>query len=202
MKNIKALIDNREGSALALALLILMVMAVVSTATIMSTNTGLSLTAEFKQNRQALYSADGGADYGFGVIERAIANDQSIDSADTANANVTIDTTDSDSDGITDLELEIQGASVNNSDSYSDATPDAQVTIMDNTMNIDIDYLSSQLMPGASTESAARYEGIGAGSSGGVGLYYKVESGMTTSSGTTAVVRIYFKCVEGGGRCL
>jgi len=195
-----------DGAALVLALLILMVLTLLASVAINVVSGGLTDSGVYRDKQLRLHMADSGTEYGFALIERAIANGTDLDTTDTTATNIALDPTDTNTDGTTDLGDEIKGQDVNNADSYSDATPDATVTILSDIVKIDIDYVKTSQMSGSSSEFSSRYEGIGSGGAGGVGLYYRIDSSHDTTSvstGTlTTAVDINYKCIEGGGRCL
>ena len=194
-------LKNEEGTALILALLVTTILTMFTMVAAMSTSNGMRAVTGYKNRTAALYKADGAADYSAGIIARAIGNDLQIDAADLGSANVSIDITDSDGDGITDLEDEIMGITTLGVDTYASTPPNVTIAVANSKVNMDIDFVRSKQLPGSSTEFAARYEGIGAGSSGGIGLYYGVEANGTNAD-RNATVRVHYKCVEGGGRCL
>lgn len=191
----KRVLNTESGSALILSLLVLMVLSLMATVAVNSTNTGVRAAGVYKSYQETLYLADGGANYAYAIIERTIGNEMAVDATDTANVTVTAD-----------LELEIQGGSVDNVDSAdpdsANYAPNANITIAGNSIDLDIDFSRSRQLPGASSEFAARYEGIGAGGAGGVGLIYEVEANYRRDSKSESTVRITYQCIEGGGRCL
>ena len=194
MKLTKDILRTENGSALVLSLLVMMILAIMSLTAVTATNTGLKGTSNYKNYQKTLYMADGATDFGFSVIERAIANGLLIDAADTANVNVTIP-------DVNDLQTEISALSVDDPDE-PDVAPDATITIVGQVVNIDIDFLTTMPMPGTASEFGSRYEGIGAGGAGGFALIYKVQSNYQLNASNQSSVRIRFRCVEGGGRCL
>lgn len=197
---------NERGAVLVTALMILTVLAVLSLAAVMSATQGLRITSGYRNDQQLLYQSDGGADYSYSLVARALANNHKVSSTDTANSYVSVNTTDTDGDGTTDLEAELAGLTVNDPDTTT-ATPDLTLDLAGDPVAIDIDFVKTKLIAGSSSEFAARYEGIGAGTSGGVGVYYKIdalskESGADDVYSSKSTVRIRYKCIEGGGRCL
>ncbi len=191
---------NERGAALILALLVTMVLAVFSTVAVMSATQGLRISGKYKIEQQAVYTADGGVEFSAGLIRDTIGNKNYVSATYLSMVN----TTNSGGTPQTDFEREVAGV---NGDSGSGinpdttATPNATVTIMGESTGVDIDFTRSKLMPGSSAEAAARYEGIGSGTSGGVMLLYQVDS-KTTIVGNEKTIRATYKCVEGGGRCL
>ncbi len=194
---------GEQGAALILALLVLMVLAVFSMTAIITASTGLKISSKYKMREQALYTADGAADGASGIISRAISNGNRIDATDLSSSYFSVSTTDTDGDGVTDLEAEIAGINGTKTSRNPDglSSPNATVDILGDTASIDIDYLQSKLMPGASSEFAARYEGIGSGTSGGVAVTYEIDSSGEMQDQSAKLGAVY-KCVEGGGRCL
>lgn len=189
MNNRKNALLNEKGAALVLALLVMMALAILSMAAVNATSTGLTDTSRYKNYQQRLYMADGGADYGFAIIERTIGNDMQISATDTSNVMAY------------DLISEIMGDSIDDADTAQSAN-DAIIAIMGNIVNLDIDFHESKQLPGTSSEFASRYEGIGAGGAGGVELVYIIDSYFASTSGEDSTVRISYRCIEGGGRCL
>lgn len=191
---------DERGAALILALLVTMVLAVFSMVAVMTATQGLSIAGKYKIEEQAVYSADGGVEFASGLIKDTIGNKNLVSATYLSKVN----TTNTTGGTQTDFEREIAGV---NGDSASGlnpdttATPNATVVILGDTANIDIDFTRSKLMPGSSAEAAARYEGIGSGTSGGVMLLYQIDS-KTTINQTSKTIRATYKCVEGGGRCL
>ncbi len=213
MAFIKKNLSNENGVALIFALLIIMILTLLAEIGVKTVVSGISNIKGYKNGQLRLYLSDSGVEYGYALVERAMANNQQISLTDLGNANVTIDLADSNGDGITDLEDEILGQSVSSADSYTDNTPDVSIKLSSmgvtsatpsnqNVLKLDIDYVKSKRMGGSSSEFASRYEGIGSGGSGGVSFYYKIESYYKYSGTEETTIEINYKCVEGGGRCL
>jgi len=167
----------------------------MATVAVRSTNQGVSAAGVYKNYQQNLYIADGGADYGFAIIERTIGNSMEVNPAIDA-ANVT---------NAVNLVSEINASSPSNIDSADQDSPDyapnATITIAGQTVDIDIDFDRSDIAPGSSTEFAARYDGS-ATTGGSLLLIYKVEANYKKDVKNESTIRINFQCVEGGGRCL
>lgn len=193
---------DERGAALILALLVTMVLAVFSTVAVMSATQGLRIAGKYKIEQQVVYTSDGGVEFASGLIRDTIGNKNLVSATYLSKVN-TANTT---GEAQTDFEREIAGvngdsASALNPDTTATASANATVVIMADTASIDIDFNRSKLMPGSSAEAAARYEGIGSGTSGSVMLLYQIDSKSTIGE-TVKTVRATYKCVEGGGRCL
>ncbi|MFQ5430948.1 MAG: hypothetical protein ACE5EN_00410 [Nitrospinota bacterium] len=191
----RRVLSGEGGSVLILTLLILMVLSIMATVAVRSTNTGVSAAGVYNSYQETTYLADGGSNYAYAIIERAIGNGMAIDPKDTANVTSSAN-----------LILEINASSKSNIDSAdpdsANYAPNASITIAGQNIDLDIDFTRSRKLPGASSEFAARYEGIGAGGAGGVGLLYTIDSNYKRDTKSESTVRLTFQCVEGGGRCL
>ena len=192
----KRTLVNENGSALILTLLILMVLSLMATVAVRSTNIGLTTSGIYKSYQEAVYLADGGSNYAYAIIERTIGNGMEVDA--TIDSSYVTNTA--------NLESEINGSSVDNVDSADpdSATyaPNASIVIAGENVDMDIDFTRSRKLPGASSEFGSRYEGIGAGGAGGIGLLYTVEANYRRDARSESTVRITYQCIEGGGRCL
>lgn len=192
-----------KGSALILALLVLVILSIFSMVAADSTIQGLSFAKAFNNRMEALHATEGGSGYGYGVVLRAIGNGGKISAADLENADVT----DTDKDGVTDLEDEIAGTTIDSDlanpiDSYSDAIPDMTISIGGGSVRVDIDFVTTKKKAGASSEFASRYQGIGSGSAGAFAINYRIDANGGAGTDSESTVRLHYKCVEGGGRCL
>jgi hypothetical protein len=199
--------NGETGSALILALLVMVILSIFSMVAANGTIQGLSFTKVFSNRMESLHASEGGAGYGYGVVLRAIGNGGRIAAVDLGDADITIDRTDTDADLITDLEDEIAGTSIDSDlanpvDSSLDAVPDVIVPVGDGDINLDIDFVRTKKTAGASSEFASRYRGIGSGSAGGFASYYRIDATGGAGTDAQSTVRLHYKCVEGGGRCL
>lgn len=185
MNNIK----NEKGTALFLALLATVVLMAVSMAAVNTVRIGMSHTSRYKSAQQRLHLAEGGADYGYAIVDRVVGNGMEVSSLDFANV---VD--------VNDLASEID-AGVDNGDSAK-SSRDAFITIAGETVNLDIDYIRSKRPSGESAEFASRYEGIGSGGAGGLELIYLVDAYYASASGDSSTIRITYRCLEGVGRCM
>ncbi len=194
MQKIYSKWNEEKGAALVIVLLVMMVLTTMSLISVKVIISGLEIVNSYKMEQIRLHFADSGVEYGYPMIERVMANSGELSAADTGNANVSINTS--------DILQEINGYIVNSSDSYSDASPDITLTLLTDYLKVDIDYIKTIRIAGSSTEFSSRYQGVGTGSAGGVGLYYRLESNYQNSASSDTTVRVYYKCIEGGGRCL
>jgi hypothetical protein len=200
-------ISNESGAVLALALMTTTVLAVFSLTAIMTSMQGLKMGVEYQAYQNSVYIADGGIDFAPGLIERTLFNGYVVTTADSANSAVVqfIDPANPNSQtaGVTRFQNKISAVITNSGDTAAQ-TPNIKMTYpTGETTNIVVEYAGTRPMPGSSTESAARYEGIGSGGSGGVGIYYRVDAyNYNPKLKESSTVRANFKCVDGGQRCL
>ena len=224
MKNgfCKAL-SNEAGAVLVLALMTTTLLAVFSLTAIMTATQGLHMGAQYRAYQDSVYVADGGTDYAPGLIERTLVqiNGNAVPFSDQlSNANLVFcavssgtwacDPPTTAGNGWNYFQQKVTGQVV----TYNTANPDKAAStpnlvltypVTGEKVNIVVEYLGSKVQPGSSTETAARYEGIGAGTSGGVGILYRVDSFNNSSKPNiveNTTVRSTFQCIEGGGRCL
>ena len=152
---------------------------------------------------ESLHATEGGSSYGYGIVLRAIGNGGKVSTSDIAN----VDVTDTDADGVTDLEDELTGVSIDSDpaapiDSSTDAVTDASISVAGGSIGIDIDFVRTKKRAGASSEFASRYQGVGSGSAGAFATMYRVDATGGAGTDSQSTVRLHYRCVEGGGRCL
>ncbi len=214
--------SNETGAVLVLALMTTTILAILSLTAIITSLQGLHMGAEYRAYQNSVFVADGGTDFSGGLISRTISqiNGNAVASPDqTANAYVSFCTGASSyacnapmtaGTGWAYFQQKVNGVTV----TYNTGTPDLASTSPNlkitypstgETVNLVVEYVGSKIQPGSSTESAARYEGIGSGTSGGVGILYRVDaynSNTNLNVSESSTVRATFQCIDGGGRCL
>ncbi|MBI3581131.1 MAG: hypothetical protein HY098_03490 [Nitrospinae bacterium] len=224
MKNrVITALSNETGAVLVLALMTTTILAILSLTAIITSIQGLHMGAEYRAYQNSVYVADGGTDFTSGLISRTISqiNGNTVASPDqTVNAYVSFCTGAGSTYGCNApmtagsgwayFQQKVNGMTV----TFTTSTPDLASTSPNvklsypttgETVNLVVEYVGSHILPGSSTESAARYEGIGAGTSGGVGILYRVDaynSNNKLNVSESSTVRATFQCIDGGGRCL
>jgi hypothetical protein len=215
-------ISNESGAVLVLALMVVTVLAIYSLTAIITSTQGLHMGSEYRSYQNTVYIADGGADYATGLIMRTFANGYSVLSSDSNSQYVNFCMPSmvcspksaagpSDGSALSRFQSKINGVLINTTDSAATSpniiltypTVDFSKDSATETAGIVVEYVKNKIQAGSSSEFAARYEGIGSGSAGGVGLYYRIDAyNKNTGQGAQSTVRATFKCIEGGGRCL
>lgn len=224
MKNrFLTVLSNETGAVLVLALMTTTILAILSLTAIITSLQGLHMGAQYRAYQNSVFVADGGADFSSGLISRTISqiNGNTVASPDqTVNAYVAFctgagstygcDSPMTAGSGWAYFQQKVNGVTV----TFNTSTPDLASTSPNlkltypttgEKVNMVVEYIGSRLLPGSSTEFAARYEGIGSGTSGGVGILYRVDaynSNTNFNVSESSTVRATFQCIDGGGRCL
>jgi hypothetical protein len=176
------LINNEKGTVLVVALIIMGLLAVIGTAIMMTTSIELKIAQHEKVAKTAFYRAENG---------RVIASMASEAAA------WGIDYNDNDEfeppSDIFILDGDFIMEAFGDTDDVS-ASPDVRVQEEDGFVfaDVDVDKLSTALLPGASAEFGAGYEG--AGTSSGVMTRLRMES-IGSESGASALVEVEYMLI-------
>ena len=188
---IKAL-DNERGAVLVVALLIMAVMSLIGTAAITTSTIDIQISTNTRTARQAFYCADGGVEMSPKLVRTIV--DEGIMPAlpyVTLNAN---------------LLNEVMGYATEaaSTDAVSPAVvnPDLQMSMGGQTVYVDIDRVGKAFMGGSGAEFGAGAEGVGAGVSGGVLIFYDFDSLGTAGTNARSHVEVLYRYVVGtaGGK--
>jgi hypothetical protein len=155
--------NDQKGAVLLVTMMILLILTVFGVAAISTTTSEIRIAANAKSQSMGFYGADGGGRTYVPILISAIDN-RTIPSGPPV-----VDT---------NLMNELLGFTPN--DGATDtptSNPDLSIKAGSVTVGVDIDRISEQLLSGGASEFASGYEGIGASSSsGGIGIYYKMDS--------------------------
>ena len=81
-----------------------------------------------------------------------------------------------------------------------DAAPDIGFTLGGHDITVDVNRVGTEIIPGGSAEFASGAEGVGSGSSGGVGILYDMDSlGEGPSAALSNVNALYRKVIGTAG---
>ena len=182
---------NRRGMVLVAALLIMAVMTIVGAASITTSRIDIQISTNTRTSRQVFFLADGGLEMSPKLIRRFIDLGK-IDSID----NLSIDDP--------GLFNEIMGY-VGDDDAgdlaypqeSGDPKPDVQVVNGDKAFLLDIDRSGQRFMYGSGAEFSAGSEGAGAGSSGGLLIFYTVNSLASGTNSAVSRLDVYYRYVPG-----
>ena len=196
MKTMKNHIQDESGSmTIIAAIMVLLIITLVGLSAMDTTTVELQIASNDQRSRIAFYNADSGV-YGIPKIISQIVN--------TSDPVVIGDPLDPDSiaDGVdwdasTDQDIffdQVMG--------YEDYDPLPDVTMGQGGFNaqVDVDRVRSQNLTGGGAEFASGVEGIGVGSTGGVAVFYELDSrGQSTRGAVSNVIADYRKVVGVAG---
>jgi type IV pilus assembly PilX-like protein len=196
MKTNKLHIHNESGSITIIAsIMVLLIITLVGISAMDSTTVELQIASNDQRSRIAFYNADSGAHGIPKIISRII---------DTSDPVVIGDPVDPDSiadgvvwDGTTDQDIfydQVLG--------YDDHDPMPDVIMGQGGFDaqVDVQRIRSMVLAGGGAEFASGVEGIGVGTTGGVAVFYELDSrGRSTRGANANVVADYRKVVGVAG---
>ncbi|MBW2061450.1 MAG: pilus assembly PilX N-terminal domain-containing protein [Deltaproteobacteria bacterium] len=184
---------DEEGSVLIMTLILLAVMSVIGLTASMMSRTEITISHNTTVSRQAFYAGDSGIEVSPKIVGRII-NDGTVP---TDIPDISIDI------GLRD---EVMGyffeADATDSVSPAIVNPDLSQTISVSNFSVDIDRdpTGAQFMPGGGVQFASGAEGVGAGTTGGVLIYYDFDSvGQAPNSARSHIDARYRKVVGVAG---
>ncbi len=175
--------NTEQGSVLIVALFILVILTLLGILATTTTETEIHIAGNEKFHKIAFQNADSGVYSSPKVISGAFDG-----GAAPAWAGVTyLDTPDS-------FYREIMGFDPH------DAAPDIGFTLGGYDITVDVNRVGQEIIPGGSAEFASGAEGVGSGSSGGVGILYDMDSlGEGPSAALSNVNAVYRKVIGTAG---
>ena len=178
-------INNEKGTVLVVALIIMGLLAIIGTAVMMTTSIELKIASNERASKTAFYRAENGR------IIAAMASEAAawgIDYADGSNFENVPEIT------ILDGDFIMEAFDIDNS--ADQVTGDPDIRVEDEgflSAEVDVDKLSTQLLPGSSAEFAAGYEGAGA--SAGVMTILRMDSIGSEPTGARASIRVQYMLI-------
>lgn len=194
MKTMNTTIQNESGSVtIVLAILILVIVTLVGLSAMDTTTVELQIAGNDQRHRIAFYNADSGV-YGTPkIISRIVDTSDPVGlsgEADSIAAGATWDAT-------TDQDIFFD--QVMGYDPY-DPTQDIVMGQGGFSTQVDVERVRSRVLAGGGAEFASGAEGIGVGASGGVAVYYELDSwGQSTRRAASNVIADYRKVVGVAG---
>jgi Tfp pilus assembly protein PilX len=183
MKFITSLLRDEQGSILVVGLIMLAFLTVIGIAATRTTEIEIQVAGNDKFHKIAFYSADSGIYTTPKLISAAIDN-AAVQAV--ASGSYTPD------DGT--FRREVVGF-----DTWDSAT-DVQYILGDYQATVDVNRTGTQNLPGGGTEFGSGAEGIGVGSSGGVAIFFDVDSyGTGPNSAQSRITAVYRKVVGVAG---
>ncbi|MBI3794403.1 MAG: hypothetical protein HY280_06700 [Nitrospinae bacterium] len=207
------IVSSQNGAVLVLALLVVTLLAIFALGAILTSSQNLNMGAEYRSYQNSLYVSDGGTDFTTGLIMRTFSNGLTVQNSDSNSQYFVFcipggpctpksAASPSDPTAISRFQNKLNGTLINSGDTAAN-TPNLMLSYATGDVaKIVVEYVKTKIQAGSSSEFAARYEGIGSGSAGGVGIYFRVDGYNSNPIGEQSTVRTEYKCIEGGGRCL
>jgi len=184
-RKLKQLFSDERGAVLAIALLIMLALALIGLAAIFTSTMELDIARNERLAKESFYMADGGTTLAPIIIEEALET-----RALPAMAGITINDA--------NLMSELLGSATNN-DKATDLpnnNPDIITEVNGKDIDVDIDRIAAYALAGGAAEFAAGYEGIGGGgASGGIAVFYRVDSQGSAAGTSKAQVETYYRKV-------
>ena len=179
---------NEDGSVLIVALLILVFLTIIGISATTTTNIEIQIAGNEKFHKIAFYHADSGV-Y---TIPKTIST--CIDSG--AEINIGSGTTEPNIEYTTGSSSTLFYRQVMYPDEYDGGTKDIQFTLGGFNVDVDVRRDRAENLAGGAVEFATGAEGIGAGSGGGVAIYYEMKSsGYGPANSISNVSAVYRKVV-------
>jgi hypothetical protein len=180
-------INNEKGTVLVVALIIMGLLAIIGTAVMMTTSIELKIARNERVSKTAFYRAENGRVIGAMASEAAAWG---IDYADGANFE------DNEDIKIMDGDFIMEAFDLDPNDPIDEVAVAPDVRVEEDghlSAELDIDKLSTGLLPGSSAEFAAGYEGAGASS--GVMTIISVDSIGEEPTGARAHIKVQYMLI-------
>jgi hypothetical protein len=188
MKSLINKAKNEDGSVLIVALLILVFLTIIGISATTTTNIELQVAGNQKFHKNAFYHADSGVYTIPKIISACIDSGTEI--------NIGSGTTEPDIRYSTESSSTLFSGQVMGYDTYDGGTKDIEFTLSGFDVVVDVRRDRVENLAGGAVEFAAGAEGIGAGSSGGVAIYYEMDSlGDGQANSISNVSAVYRKVV-------
>ena len=196
MKTMKPYIQDESGSiTIIAALMVLLIITLVGISAMDSTTVELQIASNDQRSRIAFYNADSGA-YGIPkIISRIVDTSDPVVIGNPADPDSIADGVDWDITTNQDIFFDqVMG--------YEDYDPLPDVTMGQGGFNaqVEVERVRSMVLTGGGAEFASGVEGIGVGSTGGVAVFYELDSrGQSTRGAVSNVIADYRKVVGVAG---
>jgi len=176
-------LDNEDGVIIIIVLFVLVLMTLIGLAATTTTSIDLQIAGNDKFYKVAFYTADAGAYTTPKLISTAVDTAVKVEGSDLGAITYLTDAT--------TAFRQILGF-----DAYDGGTPDITFTL-DHAVKVDIERTGQEILVGGGAEFAAGAEGVGPGSTGGVALYYDIDSAGTGPSNASSNVKVSYRKLPG-----
>jgi Tfp pilus assembly protein PilX len=180
ISKLKQCLRDERGAVLAIALLIMLALALIGAAAIITSTMELDIARNERLAKESFYMADGGTTLSPILIEEAVEA-----RALPAMGGVTINP---------DFLDELLGYPA--ADDSPTNNPDIATTVNSKNIDVDVDRIATQILAGGAAEFAGGYEGIGGGgASGGIAIFYRVDSQGSAAGTSRSQLETYYRKV-------
>ena len=180
ISKLKQLLRDEHGAVLAIALLIMLALALIGAAAMITSTMELDIARNERLAKESFYMADGGTTLSPILIEEAVEA-----RALPAMGEVTIDA---------DFLDELLGYPT--ADDTPNSNPDIHTEVNSKNIDVDVDRIATQVLAGGAAEFAGGYEGIGGGgASGGIAIFYRIDSQGSAAGTSRALIETYYRKV-------
>ena len=196
------ILDSERGATLIVCVLVLIVLSLIGSVAIMSTSTENKITHSFRKAGAAFFAADGGSEYGQGVVQYFIyecpvpgttsgwRSDIQAGVKDRYFVHEILGTDDANNnnDGVKDI-ADIYTDPVNS----GQVKPDIIASVGENSYMVDIDRMNKDYAVGGSAEFGTE-GGMSMGSGEGVAIFYRIDSrGQYSNTNTRSSVETLYR---------
>jgi Tfp pilus assembly protein PilX len=174
---------KERGAILVVALVLMIALIMMGSLAVMITVTESSISRNHRMAKEAFYVADGGYPLAVRIIEDIISSKTPSYSGFNIKKNLTSEVMDY-----------YQGdTSLNERDKDSPmSSPDISTTLLQQSLNIDIDRIQTTLLYGGSAEFGSGGESIGAGGKASKKILFEINSeGRVKSGALSSVITVY-----------
>jgi hypothetical protein len=173
--------NDQKGAVLLVTMMILLILTVFGVAAISTTTSEIRIAANAKAQSGGFYGADGGGRTYVPILIAAIDNRVLPVGPPVMDSHLV--------DELMGMTVAAPDDGISDSPTFH---PDLSLTAGSVAVGVDIDRIDQQLLSGGASEFASGYEGIGASSSsGGIGIYYKIDSVGKVGSSQSQVSHTY-----------
>lgn len=196
MKPMKPYIQDESGSmTIIAAIMVLLIITLVGISAMDTTTVELQIASNDQRSRIAFYNADSGV-YGIPkIISRMVDTSEPVVIGNPADPDSIADGVDWDASTDQDTFFDqVMG--------YQDYDPVPDVSMGQGgfSTQVDVERVRSRVLSGGGAEFASGAEGIGVGATGGVAVYYELDSrGQSTRGAVSNVIANYRKVVGVSG---
>ncbi len=187
-------LNNEKGSVIVVALLLLVFLTLIGIGATTTSTTDIQIVRNEKSHKVAFYQADSGVYSTPKLISESIEQAANPTQDATSGTAININYLDTDDAATSSFYNELMGYQAN------DADRDIGYTLGNYNVQVDVQRDRAESLVGGGAEFGAGAEGVGVGATGGVAIYYDMDSeGNGPDSATSNVLASYRKVIGTAG---